>query len=280
MLKAVVSSGNMPVNTDVTLKSVSLEGSDSKAYETRVSQNQPFFQNPFSQRLSTLEGELGNILASKMSDDQKLVLYKSALNELFITDRMRKNKNAPQVLRAPPNLNNASNGSSIYNSANTNVSTGSSVGTDSDASSYSYRRGRRIRPRGSDVSMLGHASSLQQSEAGYTASDSDSSSYAKPPGSITPQTPPMPQLLPETPFTHRRELGARARTGPDRTLPFPAYPDENVTSLRRPRTRKIARSPVSLQATPLGAYPGEEGSESSEGVKRRSNYRSKVRLEL
>ena len=106
MLKAVLSSNNMALNKAVdpnlTLKSHSLEGSDSKSYETRISSSQPFFQNPFSQKISVLESELQNILSSKMSDEQKMILYRSSLNELFLADKMRKTSRNLRPPLLPP----------------------------------------------------------------------------------------------------------------------------------------------------------------------------------
>ena len=95
MIKAVLSSSNgtnPPLNSvnNLTFKSNTLEGSDSKTYETRIEQSRPFFKDPFAEKLSGLERTLHAIMVGKMNDDQKLVLYKNSLNDIFVTDRMRK----------------------------------------------------------------------------------------------------------------------------------------------------------------------------------------------
>ena len=109
MIKAVLSTANcatpslnnnkIVAPSNITLKSNSLEGSDSKSFETHVTQSQPFFQNAFAQKISALEADLQNILQSKMSDEQKSILYKSTLNQLFLTDNMRK---LPRNTKRPP----------------------------------------------------------------------------------------------------------------------------------------------------------------------------------
>ena len=109
MIKAVLSSSgaNPSLNTapNLTFKSNTLEGSDSKTYETRISQSRPFFKDPYAEKLSGLEQTLHAIMTGKMNDEQKLILYKNSLNDIFVTDRMRKlNAHKPegQERAAPP----------------------------------------------------------------------------------------------------------------------------------------------------------------------------------
>ena len=110
MIKAVLSSSNgtnPPLNSvnNLTFKSNTLEGSDSKTYETRIEQSRPFFKDPFAEKLSGLERTLHAIMVGKMNDDQKLVLYKNSLNDIFVTDRMRKlsaRRPEQQERAAPP----------------------------------------------------------------------------------------------------------------------------------------------------------------------------------
>ena len=109
MIKAVLSpSGvNPSLNTvsNLTFKSNTLEGSDSKTYETRIEQSRPFFKDPYADKLSGLEQKLHAIMTGKMNDEQKLILYKNSLNDIFVTDRMRKlNAHKPegQERAAPP----------------------------------------------------------------------------------------------------------------------------------------------------------------------------------
>ena len=73
----------------LTVQSTILDGDTPKQIESKITTQESFFQNPFSQRLATLEQELRNILASKMSIEQKVILYKSTLNEIFATDKSR-----------------------------------------------------------------------------------------------------------------------------------------------------------------------------------------------
>ena len=107
MIKAVLSSSSSSSNgtgPSLTFKSNTLEGSDSKTYETRIEQSRPFFSNPFAEKLSGLERSLRAIMTGKMNDEQKLILYKNSLNDIFLTDRMRKiNARRPeQKERAAP----------------------------------------------------------------------------------------------------------------------------------------------------------------------------------
>ena len=106
MIKAVLSSPSSSNGTgpSLTFKSNTLEGSDSKTYETRIEQSRPFFSNPFAEKLSGLERSLRAIMTGKMNDEQKLILYKNSLNDIFLTDRMRKiNARRPeQKERAAP----------------------------------------------------------------------------------------------------------------------------------------------------------------------------------
>ena len=110
MIKAVLSppsGANPSLNTapNLTFKSNTLEGSDSKTYETRISQSRPFFKDPYADKLSGLEQKLHAIMTGKMNDEQKLILYKNSLNDIFVTDRMRKlNAHKPegQERAAPP----------------------------------------------------------------------------------------------------------------------------------------------------------------------------------
>ena len=98
MIKAVIAQPDQSVlptlsppqtTPSLTVHSTLLDGGVPKQIESYVTTQQSLFQNPFNQRLSTLEGELRNILSRQMSDDQKLILYKSTLNQLFATDKMR-----------------------------------------------------------------------------------------------------------------------------------------------------------------------------------------------
>ena len=107
MIKAVLSSSSSSSNgtgPSLTFKSNTLEGSDSKTYETRIEQSRPFFSNPFAEKLSGLERSLRAIMTGTMNDEQKLILYKNSLNDIFLTDRMRKiNARRPeQKERAAP----------------------------------------------------------------------------------------------------------------------------------------------------------------------------------
>ena len=109
MIKAVLSSSSSSSNgtgPSLTFKSNTLEGSDSKTYETRIEQSRPFFSNPFAEKLSGLERSLRAIMTGKMNDEQKLILYKNSLNDIFLTDRMRKiNARRPEQKKeraAPP----------------------------------------------------------------------------------------------------------------------------------------------------------------------------------
>ena len=108
MIKAVLSSSSSSSSNgtgpSLTFKSNTLEGSDSKTYETRIEQSRPFFSNPFAEKLSGLERSLRAIMTGKMNDEQKLILYKNSLNDIFLTDRMRKiNARRPeQKERAAP----------------------------------------------------------------------------------------------------------------------------------------------------------------------------------
>ena len=98
MIKAVIAQPDQSVlptlsppqtPPSLTVHSTLLDGGVPKQIESYVTTQQSLFQNPFNQRLSTLEEELRNILSRQMSDDQKLILYKSTLNQLFATDKMR-----------------------------------------------------------------------------------------------------------------------------------------------------------------------------------------------
>ena len=108
MIKAVLSSSSSSSSNgtgpSLTFKSNTLEGSDSKTYETRIEQSRPFFSNPFAEKLSGLERSLRAIMTGTMNDEQKLILYKNSLNDIFLTDRMRKiNARRPeQKERAAP----------------------------------------------------------------------------------------------------------------------------------------------------------------------------------
>ena len=99
MLKAVLSPpkwATLPAvapSTAETNAPVFLESSsnfDNDIVRTKILQQPPLFQNPYAQKIQKIEADLRSILESKMSDDQKAMLYQSALSGVLAVDRKRK----------------------------------------------------------------------------------------------------------------------------------------------------------------------------------------------
>ena len=110
MLKAVISKALCPTlpplasapkspEVPLFLQSSSNGDSSTDPVTTKVLTHQPFFQNPYNQKIQNLETELRSILGSHMSSSQKALLYQSALNEILRTDKRRKMKRPPATLR-------------------------------------------------------------------------------------------------------------------------------------------------------------------------------------
>ena len=103
MLKAVISKPACPPlplltsiaktsGSPVFLESSSNVDNNTDLVTTKVLAHQPFFQNPHTQKIQTLEAELRSILESGISTSQKALLYQSALNQILEADKRRKMK--------------------------------------------------------------------------------------------------------------------------------------------------------------------------------------------
>ena len=99
MLPSVIKTTDAPV----FLQSSSNSTNNPDLVTTKVLSHQPFFQNPYTQKIQNLESELRSILESRMSDNQKALLYQSALNEILMTDKIRKMK-PPTIRRIGPGV--------------------------------------------------------------------------------------------------------------------------------------------------------------------------------
>lgn len=196
----------------IALQTKSLDEPE-KEFETKVVQPSAFFQNPFSQRLGILEEQLRNILNSRESEEQKYLQYKSTLNELFLTERMRhqSNKKRKATLNLAPFY--ASNKNSRRRRRRRRHRSLSPVirrprSTPSRQSFGSLRSPRATTPLRSDSSTY---SSARSSRSGSRSSSPDLSGAEFTPPRVRNLTPPRtyPAVRPKT-----RQPQARAEVTP------------------------------------------------------------------
>ena len=232
MMKAVIEDPSaciVPQTPTLALQTKSLDDPE-KQFETKIVQPSAFFQNPFSQRISVLEERLRGILNSRESEEQKYLLYKSMLNELFLTERMshRSNKKRKGTLNLAP----------LYAAA---------------------KKTRRRRPRARSLSPVirrprstpsirsfRSLRSLSPSSASRSDSGSNRSSRSRSPDSRTDSRSSSPDLA-GAEFTPRR---VRNLTPPK------SYPPVK-SKIRQSRARAEVTPKTLKTRENLGDYPGD-----------------------